>query len=132
MELRKTVLYENHLALGASGHMVAFAGYLMPLWYSSIHSEHMAVRQTTGLFDCTHMSIVEVSGYDAKSFLNIVTTNELTLLSPGKAQYSYILDTNGNVLDDVVIYRCQNDRFMVVINASNELKIKQWLDSPYS
>lgn len=129
MKSKKTVLYEKHLALGASGHMADFAGYIMPLWYTSISSEHQAVRYNAGLFDCTHMGIIEFSGSDSEKFLNILTTNDVTLLNTGQGQYSYILGIEGNVLDDVIIYKFTKDRFMMVINAANESKIEGWLRS---
>jgi len=129
MECKKTVLYENHLALGGSGHLAEFAGYLMPLWYTSISSEHEAVRKTAGMFDCTHMGILEICGGDAEGFLNLISTNNVSLLKTGQAQYSYILDTNGKVLDDIIIYKLEADRFMVVVNAANEPKVKAWVNS---
>lgn len=123
-----TVLYQEHLKLTDKSHMATFAGYLMPLWYSSIGAEHSAVRQAAGLFDCTHMGVLEVAGVHAAGFLNSVTTSEIDDLSIGGAQYSYILDAAGNVLDDIIVYRRAEDKFMVVINAANELKIKAYFE----
>lgn len=122
-----SVLYEEHLKLTDKSHMAAFAGYLMPLWYSSIGAEHKAVRGAAGIFDCTHMGVLEVAGADAAGFLNSVTTNEVNSLSTGGAQYCYILDAAGNVLDDLIIYRRDENKFMVVVNAANEPKIKAYL-----
>lgn len=124
---RGSVLYEKHLKLTKKSRMADFAGYLMPLWYSSISAEHRAVRRQAGLFDCTHMGIFEIMGRQAEAFLNIVTTNDVTRLHPGRAQYSYILDAVGNVLDDIIVYRRADDNFMVVVNAANEPKIKAYL-----
>lgn len=124
-----SVLYAEHLKLTSKSHMADFAGYLMPLWFSSISAEHQAVRQTAGLFDCSHMGILEFSGSNAQSFLNVIATNDVARLSPHRAQYSYILDAAGNVLDDIIIYKRDNDRFMVVVNASNEPKIKAYLNA---
>jgi len=121
-----SILYEEHLKLTEKSHIAEFAGYLMPLWYSSISAEHEAVRERAGFFDCTHMGVLEVSGGAAEEFLNIVATNDVTKLSCGSAQYSYILDAAGNVLDDIIIYRCADDDFMVVVNAANEPKIKAY------
>jgi glycine cleavage system T protein len=120
-----SALYQEHLKL--TNHMADFSGYLMPLWYSSISSEHNAVRQTAGLFDCTHMGVLEVSGPQAGGFLNTVCTNDINKISPGRAQYSYILDAAGNVLDDIIIYQIEAEKFMVVVNAANEGKIKKYL-----
>ncbi len=122
-----SVLYEEHLKRTGKSHIAAFAGYLMPLWYSSIAEEHRAVRERAGLFDCTHMGVLEVSGADAAEFLNIVTTNEVRSLGVGRARYGYILDAAGNVLDDIIIYRRGENNFMVVVNAANEPKIKFYL-----
>ncbi len=122
-----SILYQEHLKLTDKSRLAEFAGYLMPLWYSSISAEHSAVRQHTGLFDCTHMGIFEVSGSEAAEFLHIVTTNQVASLSAGAARYSYILDAAGNVLDDIIIYRRSEDNFMVVVNAANEPKIKAYL-----
>jgi glycine hydroxymethyltransferase len=99
----------------------------MPLWYSSIAAEHRAVREAAGLFDCTHMGVLKVSGDDAGAFLNLVATNDVATLKVGRAQYSYILDAAGNVLDDIIVYRRAESDLMVVVNAANEPKIKFYL-----
>jgi len=122
-----SVLYAEHAKLTSKSHIAAFAGYLMPLWYSSIAEEHRAVRERAGLFDCTHMGVLEVSGADAAEFLNIVTTNEVPGLKVGRARYGYILDAAGNVLDDIIVYRRGENNFMVVVNAANEPKVKFYL-----
>ena len=124
-----SVLYDEHLKLTSKARMSPFAGYVMPLWYSSIAAEHRAVRETAGLFDCTHMGVLEVSGGDAEAFLNTVATNNVARLKLGRAQYSYVLDAAGNVLDDIIIYRRDEARFMVVVNAANEPKIKAYLSA---
>lgn len=121
-----SVLYEQHLKLPSRLHMNPFCGYIMPLWYSSIAAEHRAVRQAAGLFDCTHMGTLDVSGPDAPYFLDYVTTNKIMDLDTGGARYSYILDAAGNILDDIIIYRRAAEQFMVVINAANEPKIKAY------
>jgi glycine cleavage system T protein len=122
-----SVLYDEHVKRTGKSHIAAFAGYLMPLWYSSIAEEHRAVRERAGLFDCTHMGVLEVSGADAAQFLNGVTTNEVPSLKIGRAKYGYILDATGNVLDDIIIYRRGETNFMVVVNAANEAKIRFYL-----
>jgi glycine cleavage system T protein len=122
-----SVLYQEHLQRTGKSHIAAFAGYLMPLWYSSIAEEHRAVRERAGLFDCTHMGVLEVSGVEAAEFLNVVTTNEVPSLKIGRARYGYILDAAGNVLDDIIVYRRSETNFMVVVNAANEPKIKFYL-----
>jgi glycine cleavage system T protein len=130
-----SVLYDEHLKLADKSHIAEFAGYLMPLWYSSIGEEHSAVRKRAGVFDCTHMGALEVAGPNAESFLDAITTNNVRALQVGSAQYSYLLDAAGNVLDDIIIYRRDKeksanqtaDKFMVVVNASNEPKAKAYL-----
>jgi glycine cleavage system T protein len=130
-----SVLYDEHLKLADKAHIAEFAGYLMPLWYSSIGEEHSAVRKRAGVFDCTHMGALEVAGPNAESFLDAITTNNVRALQVGSAQYSYLLDAAGNVLDDIIIYRRDKeksanqtaDKFMVVVNASNEPKAKAYL-----
>ncbi len=124
---KPSVLYQCHLGLTRKSHLAPFAGYLMPLWYSSISEEHRAVRQAAGIFDCTHMGIIEFIGPDAEDFLNVTATNDASTLQQGKAQYSYILDTQGRVLDDIIVYRRSRENFMVVVNACNEQKIKTYL-----
>lgn len=122
-----TILYDEHLKLTDKSHIAGFAGYLMPLWYSSISIEHAAVREEAGIFDCTHMGVLEVCGTEAEGFLNAIATNDVRTLEVGKAQYSYILDAAGNVLDDIIIYQREADKFMVVVNAANEPKIRAYL-----
>lgn len=123
-----SVLYEQHLKLVDKSHIAAFAGFLMPLWYSSIGAEHKAARQAAGVFDCTHMGVLEVAGREAAGFLNSVTTNDIGNLTVGGARYSYILDATGNVLDDIIIYKRAEDKFMVVVNAANGPKIKAYFE----
>lgn len=122
-----SVLYDEHVKLAGKSHIAAFAGYLMPLWYSSIAEEHRAVRQNAGLFDCTHMGVLEVSGPDAGLFLEVVSTNRVQDLKLGRAKYGYILDAAGCVLDDIIVYRRGEANFMVVVNAANEQKIRFYL-----
>lgn len=121
-----SVLYDEHIKLTDKNRMSAFAGFLMPLWYSSVSAEHQAVRQTAGLFDCSHMGVLEAAGPQAKDFLNTVFTNNVNKLIDGKAQYGYVLDAAGNVLDDIIVYRRAEDKYMVVVNAANEPKIKAY------
>ncbi|NLJ35732.1 MAG: glycine cleavage system aminomethyltransferase GcvT [candidate division WS1 bacterium] len=125
--LRRTVLYDRHRELG--GRMSPFAGWEMPLWYSSISDEHAAVRNTGALFDISHMGCIEVSGPHALSFLETVTTNHVHMLEIGQSHYCFLLDTEGIVLDDVIIGRRGSDRFMVVVNAANAEKVRAWLQA---
>jgi len=128
MPARGSFLYDRHLQRVPKSRLAPFAGYLMPLWYSSISAEHKAVREKSGMFDCTHMGVLEVAGEGSEEFLNEVTTNDLRRLEAGGAQYGYILDAAGRVLDDIIVYRRWTDKFMVVVNAANEGKIRSYLD----
>jgi glycine hydroxymethyltransferase len=127
IEAKKTVLFEKHAALAGKAQIVPFAGWMMPLWYQSISAEHQAVRKQAGLFDCTHMAVLKIAGKNAQDFLNILTTNDVSMLKPGKAQYSYILDSAGDCIDDVIVYCIAADNFMMVANAANEQKVKDWI-----
>ena len=124
--LRRTPLYERHVALGAR--IVPFAGWQMPVQYAGIMAEHRAVRSAAGLFDLGHMGQVEVTGPDALPFLQTVTTNDVATLEPGDAQYSLLPNERGGVIDDIIVYRRPDgDGFMVVVNASNAAKDVAWL-----
>ena len=126
---KKSALYNEHIKLIDKNRLAPFAGFLMPLWYSSISEEHKAVRTTAGLFDCSHMGVLEVTGPQAFGFLNMVYTNDLSRIQAGRAQYGYIIDAAGNVLDDIIIYRRAEEKFMVVVNAANEPKIKAYFQA---
>ncbi len=123
MESKHTVLYDYHVQHCEKSHLVPFAGYTMPLWYSSIASEHHSVREKAGLFDCTHMGVWSFSGAGAAEFLDYLTTNNVRKLQPGRAQYSYILDEQGQVMDDIIVYCRRNDEIMMVVNAANNDKL---------
>ena len=120
-----TPLAAWHKRVGAR--MGLFAGYEMPLWYTSALAEHRAVRERAGLFDLGHMGIFAVSGRYAESFLNLVTTNYAGWLHPGQSQYAFLLDPHGRVLDDLMVYRLSQGCFLLIVNAANELKDWDWL-----
>jgi glycine hydroxymethyltransferase len=128
-EPRRTHLYDQHLKLTKKSLMVPFAGWRMPLWYTRASEEHRAVRQTAALFDVSHMGRLEIKGRYAQRFLDLVTTNYVARLRIGQAHYSYILDPDGNVMDDVFIYRFGSDRYVMVTNAVNAEKIRAWLEA---
>jgi len=125
--LKKSCLYDEHVKLTKK--IVPFAGWEMPLWYTKTSDEHNAVRETAGLFDVSHMGILGFSGEGATRFLDHVTSNYVPWLRPGQSHYSYILDPEGNVLDDVFVYRLEREKYMMVVNAVNMDKIKAWLDA---
>jgi aminomethyltransferase len=125
--LKRTPLFEEHQKLG--GKIVPFAGYEMPVQYpAGIIAEHQAVRRTAGLFDVSHMGELDVRGPDALAFLQYVTTNDVSKLVVGQAQYSAICRDDGGVLDDCIVYRFA-DHYMVVVNASNLDKDRDWITS---
>lgn len=125
-ELLTTTLYDLHKELGAK--TVPFAGYDMPVWYSSVTEEHLAVRNTSGIFDVTHMGVFDLKGAGAEQFLNIVTTNDVTSLKVGSSHYTYLFDVDGVPFDDLMIYRLAQEHFLMVVNASNNDKNWAWLN----
>jgi glycine hydroxymethyltransferase len=125
--LKRTSLYDIHKSLG--GRMVPFAGWEMPVQYSGVKEEHLATRQAAGLFDVTHMGVYEVLGRDAVSFLDTVFGNDCGGLHPGESLYTHLLTPDADVLDDMLVYRRGNEKFLVVVNASNDDKVRTWLES---
>ena len=108
--------------------MVPFAGYNMPMWYSSIADEHNCVREKVGIFDVSHMGEFFVSGEMAKDFLQMVTTNDINKLTKGKVQYSSNLNRSGGIIDDLLVYNMGENKYMLVVNASNMEKDFNWLN----
>ncbi len=125
--LLTTRLHETHKALGAR--MVPFAGYDMPVWYTSVSEEHAAVRETAGLFDVTHMGVLDAGGPFALEFLETVTGNDVSALAVGQSQYSQFLFPDGSVVDDLMVYRTAEQSYLVVVNASNNDKDWAWLNA---
>jgi len=125
--LKRTPLYEAHRGLGAR--MIRFAGWEMPAWYTSVLEEHRAVRETAALFDVGHMGLFEIAGPNATSFLDMVSSNYVRWLEDGRSQYGYLLDPDGRVLDDVMLYRRGPELYLMVVNAANEEKDWAWLNA---
>jgi glycine hydroxymethyltransferase len=125
--LKSTPLTDLHKRLGAK--MASFAGYEMPLWYSSVSAEHEAVRRACGVFDVTHMGVFDVQGEGAAAFLDAVTTNDVHALAVGESQYTYFLDADGAPLDDLMLYRLAEDHYLLVVNAANNDKDWAWLNA---
>lgn len=125
--LKRTPLFDEHKRLGAK--VIPFAGWEMPVWYNSVGEEHRAVRETAGLFDVAHMGTLEVAGPHAGDFLDLVGTNRASDIKPGGSRYSTLLDIDGQILDDMWVYRPAQDRFFVVVNASNWDKDWAWLNA---
>ena len=126
-ELHITPLNATHRALGAK--MVPFAGWDMPVWYTSVVEEHLAVRQAAGLFDVTHMGVYQAEGPDAGLFLDSVCGNDIGGLAVGESCYTHFLDQDANVLDDLLVYRRGIEKFLVVVNAANDDKDWAWLNA---
>ena len=126
--LRRTALHDRHAAAGAR--LVPFAGWEMPVQYTGIRQEHVAVRTAAGLFDVSHMGQIETSGPDAEAFLQHVLSNDVTKIAPGGAQYAVLCREDGGVLDDLFTYRLERlgDRidFLTITNAANHERDHAW------
>jgi aminomethyltransferase len=114
---RRTPLHERHLELGAR--MVDFAGWDMPVYYVGINEEHRAVRARAGLFDVSHMGRLEVTGQGAAGLLRKALASDVDRLEEGQAQYSFLLNEKGGIVDDLIVYRQSGGRWLLVVNASN-------------
>jgi glycine hydroxymethyltransferase len=123
--LKKTVLHQTHQDMGAR--MVPFAGWEMPVQYSSIQEEHAATRKAAGLFDVSHMGVLQANGPYACVFLDNVCGNDISSLDNGKSCYTHLLTPDGEVIDDLIVYRRSEENFLVVVNASNKEKDWAWL-----
>ena len=123
--LRKSPLDSTHRALNAR--MISFAGWDMPLEYSGITDEHLAVRSRVGLFDVSHMGEIEVAGKDALAAVQRISCNDASVLRVGQAHYSGLLTTDGTFVDDVLVYRLAATHFLLVVNAANTAKDYAWI-----
>lgn len=124
-DLKKTALYNLHQQLGAK--MVPFAGYMMPLRYSSDIEEHMAVRNSVGVFDVSHMGEFFLRGPKALDLVQRVVSNDASKLYDGKAMYAYLPNETGGVVDDLLVYRLSEEEYMLVVNAANIAKDWDWI-----
>ncbi|MEQ8474931.1 glycine cleavage system aminomethyltransferase GcvT [Fulvivirga sp.] len=127
MELKKIALNDLHEKLGAK--MVPFAGYNMPVRYSSDIEEHMTVRNGVGMFDVSHMGEFLVSGPNALALIQKVTSNDASKLAIGKAQYSCLPNDDGGIVDDLLVYQMKEEQYLLVVNASNIEKDWNWISS---
>src|SRR5215203_3644291 len=125
MELKKVALNDVHEKLGAK--MVPFAGYNMPVRYSSDIEEHMTVRNGVGVFDVSHMGEFTVKGPQALDLIQRVTSNDASKLVDGQAQYSCLPNENGGIVDDLIIYKVKDNDYLIVVNASNIEKDWNWI-----
>ncbi len=126
-EVRKTPINLTHRQLGAK--MIPFAGWDMPVWYSTVVEEHLAVRNSAGLFDVAHMGVYQAEGPDAAIFLDSVVGNDIGGLGVGESCYTHFLDPDANVIDDLLVYHRGKEKFLVVVNASNDDKDWAWLNA---
>jgi aminomethyltransferase len=124
-EYNKTPLYDEHVRLGAR--MVPFAGWLMPVQYLSIVEEHQAVRNNVGIFDISHMGQLIVDGTGAGEWLNAMLTNNVGKLDVGTGQYTFLLNERGGIIDDLIVYRIGEQKFLLVVNAARADEDFAWL-----
>jgi len=117
MSLRETPLHSRHVALGAK--MADFGGWDMPIEYAGTVAEHTAVREDVGVFDVSHMGYTEITGPGAVAWLNTIVANDLDRVGPGQAQYNLLCNDTGGVIDDLIVYRIDDDHAFIVPNASN-------------
>lgn len=122
---KKTPLYEFHRSLKAK--MIPFGGWLMPVSYSTVLTEHKAVREQCGIFDVSHMGELFVTGREATAFAQKMTVNDVLRLTDGSGQYSALLHPHGGIIDDVIVYRLTGEKYLFCVNASNIEKDFEWL-----
>jgi len=124
--MKKTSLYPVHKELGAK--LIDFAGYLMPVQYSSIIAEHKAVRNSVGVFDVSHMGKIFINGKNSLEFIQHLTINDASKLTVGRVQYSAMCYPDGGIVDDLLIYKLSDEEYMLVVNASNKDKDFEWMN----
>ena len=122
---KKTFLHDEQVKLGAR--MIEFAGWMMPVQYSSIIDEHKTVRENVGLFDVSHMGEVYVYGKDALAFLNKLVPQEVSRLTDSKAIYCQLLNKQGGIIDDLIIYKLQDEKYLIIVNASRIDEDLNWM-----
>ena len=125
--MKNTALTETHISLGAK--MVPFAGYNMPVQYEGVNIEHETVRNGVGVFDVSHMGEFLLNGPKALDLIQKVTTNDASVLTPGKAQYSCLPNGKGGIVDDLIVYKIKEEQYLLVVNASNIDKDWNWISS---
>jgi len=130
MALKRTPLFEAHQQQG--GRLIEFGGWEMPVQYTSIVEEHLAVRTAAGIFDISHMGEVTVSGAAAATFLNRVLTNDIRKLAPGLGQYTLLCNERGGVIDDLYAFQLATDVYLLIINASRIEADVAWLQTQAS
>lgn len=126
VQLKRTALYNAHLS--ANARIVEFAGWAMPIQYNSILEEHRTVRSSVGIFDVSHMGRVYITGDRTREFLQRVLVSDVTKLGPGAAQYTFLCNEDGGILDDAVLYMLEEQRYLLVCNAANTPADLAWLE----
>lgn len=124
--MKKTVLFDRHEKLNAK--IVDFAGFLMPVSYSSVNEEHLHVRNNVGVFDVSHMGEIEISGSNSLNLVQYLCSNDISKLKIGKAQYNCLTNDNGGIIDDLIVYRVESEKYLLIVNASNILKDWEWIN----
>jgi aminomethyltransferase len=127
LPFKQTPLYAEHVRLGAK--MIGFGGWDMPVYYSSILEEHQAVRQRVGIFDISHMGQIRVSGPSSEPWLNTLLTNNLNKLEISEGQYTLMLNAEGGVIDDLIVYRRGDDDYFLVVNAAKIEEVFAWMQA---
>jgi len=122
---KKTPLYDKHLA--SHGKMVDFAGWELPIHYGSQLAEHQYVRENAGVFDVSHMTVVDLEGKDVTAYLRLMLANNVDRLTPGQALYTCMLNEQGGVMDDLIVYKIRDDFYRLVVNAATAEKDLTWL-----
>src|SRR5229473_1630721 len=123
--LQRTPLHDSHVALGAR--LVPFAGWEMPVQYEGVIQEHRAVRTDAGVFDVSHMGEIEIEGTRAHEFLQRLLSNDLDKLAAGEAQYTLLTNERGGIIDDLIGYRLETCRYLLIVNASNRDADYRWV-----
>lgn len=123
--MQQTSIYQIHKRLGAK--LIQFGNWEMPLQYEGVIKEHQAVRESCGIFDVSHMGEIFVVGQQAKELLQYLTINDISKLSPGKGQYTAILNESGGIIDDLIVYQITDSEFLLCVNASNIDKNYEWI-----
>ena len=124
-KMKKTNLYTVHKENNAK--IIPFSGFLMPVQYEGVNAEHLHVRNSVGLFDVSHMGEFFLKGERASELLQLLCSNDISEISDGKAQYSCLINNNGGIIDDLIIYKFNNNEFMLVVNAGNIEKDWNWI-----
>lgn len=125
MEAKKTPLYDEHVKLG--GKVVDYAGWYLPVQYEGLVAEHEAVRNAAGLFDVSHMGEIEIRGKEATAFLDYLLTNDISKIADNQILYTFMTYEDGGVVDDLLVYKYNDERYLLVVNASNSDKDYEWI-----